>query len=68
MGIFLNSKTPYTDYSGIVSDVYFVDKSELIAELIPALGKKERYFALQGRAGLGKVLWPAWSELSSGRL
>lgn len=54
MGIFLNSKTPYTDYSGIVSDVYFVDKSELIAELIPALGKKERYFCITRPRRFGK--------------
>ncbi len=40
MGIFLNSRMPYTDYSGMAADTYFVDKSELIADLLPALGKK----------------------------
>lgn len=58
MGIFLNSRTPYTDYNGIASDLYFVDKSELLAELIPALGKKDRYFCITrprrfGKSGLG---------------
>lgn len=54
MGIFLNSKVPYTDYSGIVSEVYFVDKSELLAELLPALGKKNCYFCITRPRRFGK--------------
>ena len=46
MGIFLNSKKPYADYCETAADMYFVDKSELIAELIEALGKKNRYFCI----------------------
>lgn len=54
MGMFLNSKVPYTDYSGIVSEVYFVDKSNLLAELMPALGKKNRYFCITRPRRFGK--------------
>lgn len=54
MGMFLNSKMPYEDYSETVSDPYFVDKSELIGELIPALGKKNRYFCVTRPRRFGK--------------
>lgn len=46
MGIFLNSIAPYTLYCELVSDTYFVDKSLLLRELFPALGKKNRYFCV----------------------
>lgn len=46
MGIFLNSRVPYEAYNDIVSDKYFVDKSLLIEELIPALGKNNKYFCI----------------------
>lgn len=54
MGIFLNSRMPYTDYSGMAADTYFVDKSELIADLLPALGKKNRYFCITRPRRFGK--------------
>ncbi len=44
MGMFVNSIIPAADYAETVADLYFVDKSALIRELIPALGKKNRYF------------------------
>ena len=40
MGMFVNSIIPAADYAETVADLYFVDKSALIRELIPALGKK----------------------------
>ena len=40
MGRFSNSKMSYADYCETASETYFVDKSTLIKELIPALGKK----------------------------
>lgn len=60
MGRFLNSKIPYADYCETVSEPFFVHKSELIKELIPAIGKKIGIFVLQGRGDLGKVLWRIW--------
>lgn len=54
MGIFLNSKKPYADYCETAADMYFVDKSELIAELIEALGKKNRYFCITRPRRFGK--------------
>ena len=44
MGAFLNSRGPYERYKAMVSDIYFVDKSALLTELIPALGKPNKYF------------------------
>ncbi|MCI9488664.1 MAG: AAA family ATPase [Dorea sp.] len=54
MGMFFNNKVPYTDYSGIVSEVYFVEKSDLIAEFLPAIGKKNRYFCITRPRRFGK--------------
>lgn len=54
MGMFLNSIAPHEAYREIVSDTYFVDKSLLIKELIPALGKKNRYFCITRPRRFGK--------------
>lgn len=54
MGIFLNSKSPYADYCETVSDLYFVDKSMLLTELIPALEKKNRFFCITRPRRFGK--------------
>lgn len=54
MGMFLNSKVPFEDYKETVFDTYFVDKSELISELIPALGKQNRYFCITRPRRFGK--------------
>ena len=54
MGIFLNSKSPCADYRETVSDLYFVDKSMLITELIPALEKKNRFFCITRPRRFGK--------------
>lgn len=54
MGLFLNSIVPYEAYDEMVSDIYFVDKTLLIKELIPALGKKNRYFCLTRPRRFGK--------------
>ena len=40
MGLFLNSKIPFINYSTMVADPYFVDKSALLGELLPALCMK----------------------------
>ena len=41
MGQFLNSREPYDKYRTVMNGTYFVDKSELLEELIPAL-KQEK--------------------------
>lgn len=40
MGMYLNSISPYRKYQAVVTDTYFVDKTALIEELFPALGKE----------------------------
>ena len=37
MGQFLNNKEPYDKYRTVKNGPYFVDKSEILEELIPAL-------------------------------
>lgn len=54
MGQYLNSRTPCADYREIVLDPYFVDKSMLLNELIPALGKMNRYFCITRPRRFGK--------------
>lgn len=54
MGFFLNSKGPCADYREMISDLYFVDKSMLIKELLPALGKKNRFFCITRPRRFGK--------------
>lgn len=54
MGFFLNSKGPCADYREMISDSYFVDKSMLIKELLPALGKKNRFFCITRPRRFGK--------------
>lgn len=54
MGLFLNSKAPYEAFRSIVTDSYFVDKSMLISELIPSLGKEKRFFAITRPRRFGK--------------
>ena len=37
MGQFLNNKEPYDKFKTVMNGTYFVDKSEILEELIPAL-------------------------------
>lgn len=54
MGIYLNNRNSYEDYLEMVSDPYFVDKSELIKELIPSIGKKSKYICITRPRRFGK--------------
>lgn len=54
MGLYLNSKIPYTDYRETVQEPYFVDKTLLIQELVPSLGMKNRYFCITRPRRFGK--------------
>ena len=54
MGRFLNSIIPYASYEETYTDDYFVDKSLLIDELIPTLGKKNRFLCITRPRRFGK--------------
>lgn len=54
MGMFLNNGDAYENYKEVVSDTYFVDKSELIAELLPAIGRSNKYFCFTRPRRFGK--------------
>lgn len=54
MGIFLNSRAPYEAYRRVAAEKYFVDKTELLTELIPALGAAERFFCITRPRRFGK--------------
>ena len=54
MGMFLNSVVPYEAYKEVFLDVYFVDKTLLIEELVPAIGRKNRYFCITRPRRFGK--------------
>lgn len=56
MGMFLNSRIPFASYQATVSEKYFVDKSALITELIPALGTNQRFFCITRPRRFGKSI------------
>ena len=59
MGMFLNSHAPHDTYKEILSDPYFVDKSSLIGELIPMLGRQNRYICITRPRRFGKTVMAA---------
>ncbi|MDO4273065.1 MAG: AAA family ATPase [Eubacteriales bacterium] len=54
MGMFLNSRIPFDSYRATASGRYFVDKTDLINELIPELGMDERFFCITRPRRFGK--------------
>lgn len=56
MGMFLNSRMPSEAYKEVRQDKYFVDKTMLIDELIPAIGTKSRYLCLTRPRRFGKTV------------
>ncbi len=54
MGLFLNSRIPFDSYRTTASEKYFVDKTALLAELIPALGTNQRFFCITRPRRFGK--------------
>lgn len=54
MGIYLNSPTPFESYKAVKAGVYFVDKSNLISELIPAFGTEDRFYCITRPRRFGK--------------
>lgn len=47
-------RNPFDSYRATASEAYFVDKSELLTELIPALGTSQRYFCITRPHRFGK--------------
>lgn len=56
MGRFLNSKVPFEMFKSMASDPYFVDKSWLISELIPSIGREKRFFCITRPRRFGKTV------------
>lgn len=56
MGMFFNSSVPYEAYKEVLGDLYFVDKTMLLEELIPALGRRNRYFCITRPRRFGKTV------------
>lgn len=54
MGIYLNSRIPSDAYKATASGTYFVDKSMLLNELIPALGMDQRFLCITRPRRFGK--------------
>ena len=56
MGMFLNSPIPHEGYREVLRDTYFVDKSLFLNELVPAFGKKNRYYCITRPLRFGKTV------------
>ena len=56
MGQFLNNKEPYDKYRTVKNGPYFVDKSEILEELIPALQQEQRFFCITRPRRFGKTV------------
>lgn len=56
MGMFLNSKSPYESYKRIRQNPYFVDKSLLLAELMPSFGSADCYCCITRPRRFGKTI------------
>lgn len=56
MGIFLNSFSPHRRFQAMATDPYFVDKTALIEELIPALGREQRFLCITRPRRFGKTI------------
>lgn len=54
MGMFLNSRIPFDAYKTTAAGKYFVDKSALLNELMPAIGTDERFFCITRPRRFGK--------------
>lgn len=56
MGRFLNNKEPYDKYKTVMKGTYFVDKSGILEELIPALQQEQRFFCITRPRRFGKTV------------
>ena len=56
MGQFLNNKEPYDKYKTVMNGTFFVDKTEILKELIPALQQEQRFFCITRPRRFGKIV------------
>ena len=56
MGMYLNSRAPYEMYKKVIQNPYFVDKSLLLAELIPAYNSINCYYCITRPRRFGKTI------------
>lgn len=56
MGMFLNSKAPYEICRKIIQSPYFVDKSMMLAELVPAFAGMNCYYCITRPRRFGKTV------------
>lgn len=54
MGMFLDSRIPFDAFKSVVSDIYFVDKSDIVDELIPTIGRERRFVCITRPRRFGK--------------
>lgn len=56
LGQFLKSREPYDKYKTVMNGTYFVDKSEILEELIPVLQQEQRFFCITRPRRFGKTI------------
>lgn len=56
MGVYLNSADPYTMYMSECSKPYFVDKSRIIAELLPLVQRGNNHICITRPSRFGKTV------------
>lgn len=54
MRMFLNNLAPFEAYKATKAGTYFIDKSDLIGELIPAFGTENRFYCITRPRRFGK--------------
>ena len=56
MGMYLNSRMPFEAFKAVSAGKYFVDKSEILQEIIPSMGTEERFFCITRPRRFGKTV------------
>lgn len=56
MGMYLNSRMPLEAFKAVTAGKYFVDKSEILQELLPAIGTEDRFFCITRPRRFGKTV------------
>lgn len=56
MGMYLNSTAPYKRYKESADELYFVDKTEILNDLIPMMSKFDKYVCITRPRRFGKTV------------
>ena len=56
LGMYLNSRMPFEAFKAVSAGKYFVDKSEILQEIIPSMGTEERFFCITRPRRFGKTV------------